>query len=115
MTKEQTIHLFSYGTLQYPEVQLATFGRILPGTTDALPGYTTSLIEITDPNVVAKSGINRHPIVIPSPDPMASVPGMVFAITAADLMTADTYEVADYHRINVRLQSGLDAWVYVKA
>jgi hypothetical protein len=31
--------LFSYGTLQQPDVQRATFGRLLRGEPDALVGF----------------------------------------------------------------------------
>ena len=41
------------------------------------------------------------------------VPGVVFRITLAELAAADTYEVADYKRIAVRLKSGLEAFAYV--
>ncbi|TWF46555.1 hypothetical protein [Neorhizobium alkalisoli] len=34
--------LFSYGTLQYPEVQKASFGRLLEGTDDAILGFLHS-------------------------------------------------------------------------
>lgn len=115
MTVESTIRLFSYGTLRSAEVQLATFGRLLDGTPDALPGFTISLVEITDPDVIATSGTNLHPVVVPTDDATAHVPGTVFSITEAELLAADTYEVADYHRIHVRLRSGIHAWVYVKA
>ena len=40
--------LFSYGTLQHPDVQHATFGRALHGHADALPGYAPALVRITD-------------------------------------------------------------------
>ena len=40
---------------------------------------------------------------------------MVFRISADELAAADHYEVADYVRVQVRLKSGRDAWVYVKA
>jgi len=53
--------------------------------------------------------------VAPSGDPADSVPGKVFAITGEELAAADRYEVADYKRISVRLASGREAWVYVKA
>ena len=46
------VWLFSYGTLQQEDVQLATFGRRLEGRADALPGYATSLLEIRDAEVV---------------------------------------------------------------
>src|SRR3990167_4396289 len=53
------VWLFSYGTLQQDEVQLATFGRLLEGRVDALPGYATSLFEIMDAEVVTTSGKTR--------------------------------------------------------
>lgn len=109
------IWLFSYGTLQQEDVQLATFGRLLDGRSDALPGHATSLLEIRDAEVVKTSGKTHHLIVRPTGRPADEVPGMVFRITAAELAAADTYEVSDYQRIAVRLKSGLEAWVYVGA
>lgn len=41
------------------------------------------------------------------------VSGMVFTVSAEELLNADAYEVDDYHRIQVRLMSGETAWVYV--
>ncbi|MBP7064140.1 gamma-glutamylcyclotransferase family protein [Ferrovibrio sp.] len=115
MSSAADIHLFSYGTLQLEEVQLASFGRKLEGSADALPGYRQTMLEITDPAVLATSGEKFHPIVTPSGDPADAVPGQVFRITAAELAAADAYEVADYRRIEVTLRSGIRAWVYVKA
>jgi hypothetical protein len=40
--------LFSYGTLQQENVQLANFGRTLSGTKDALKKYTVGEVRITD-------------------------------------------------------------------
>lgn len=109
------VWLFSYGTLQQTDVQRATFGRLLEGRRDALPGWVTALVEIRDPDVVAKSGKTHHPIVRPSDNPKAVVEGHVFRITAAELAAADAYEVDDYKRVAVRLKSGLEAFVYVAA
>ena len=53
--------LFTYGTLQTPEVQLDTFGRLLDGDDDILPGYTVDYVEIEDPRVVDVSGPVRAP------------------------------------------------------
>ena len=108
-------HLFSYGTLQLDSVQMATFGRLLDGRDDAMPGYRTEMLEITDPEVLKTSGERFHPVVMPSDDPADQVAGKVFTITAAELAHADAYEVSDYKRVQVTLVSGLDAWVYVKA
>lgn len=109
------ILLFSYGTLQDKNVQIAHFGRELRGRPDAMPGYRQSLIAITDPQVIATSGKTHHPIVEPSSNPLDEVAGSVFEITARELAAADKYEVSDYKRVSVRLKSGLDAWVYVRA
>lgn len=115
MSGERTILLFSYGTLQQDDVQLSSFGRLLEGREDAMPGYRQSLIEITDPDVIRTSGKRFHPIVEASGNPGDEVEGKVFRITAAELKAADEYEVADYKRIEVRLRSGDFAWVYVRA
>jgi gamma-glutamylcyclotransferase (GGCT)/AIG2-like uncharacterized protein YtfP len=106
--------LFSYGTLQQKEVQLASFGRLLTGQADSLPGWRQAMVEITDAEVIAKSGKTHHPIVMPGRRD-DSVAGTVFEITAEELAAADRYEVADYKRVSVILASGLTAWVYVKA
>lgn len=55
--------LFSYGTLQQTNVQLATFGRELTGVSDSLVGYEQSLVAIADPEVVRASGKTHHPII----------------------------------------------------
>jgi hypothetical protein len=53
--------LFTYGTLQHAEVQLDTFGRLVAGEPDALPGYTIDYVEIEDQRVVDVSGLSVHP------------------------------------------------------
>lgn len=113
--EEHTIHLFSYGTLQLANVQLVSFGRLLHGSKDAMPGYTRMMIEITDPDVIAHSGTHLHPIVVHSDKQSDEVEGMVFKISAAELAAADAYEVSDYKRAKVRLKSGIEAWVYIQA
>ncbi|WP_440104966.1 gamma-glutamylcyclotransferase family protein [Streptosporangium sp. H16] len=106
-------YLFSYGTLRQRDVQLSTFGRELDGRPDLLPGHTLSTVAITDPDVVAVSGADRHPIVRATGDPSDGVEGTVFEITGAELAAADGYEVADYSRVSVTLASGVRAWVYI--
>jgi Gamma-glutamyl cyclotransferase, AIG2-like len=110
-----TIHLFSYGTLQLESVQLASFGRRLEGHDDTMPGFRTDLLEITDPEVLAKSGERFHPVVSATGDLRDEVAGKVFLITETELAAADRYEVSDYKRIEVTLKSGTNAWVYVRA
>src|SRR5262245_5456164 len=101
------VRLFSYGTLQTRQVQIATFGRELDGEPDALPGFVRDRLEIRDASVVATSGESHHPIVRASGNPEESVAGTVFAISEAELLAADDYEVDDYVRVQVRLKSGI--------
>jgi gamma-glutamylcyclotransferase (GGCT)/AIG2-like uncharacterized protein YtfP len=109
---ERTIRLFSYGTLQQPEVQRSTFGCLLNGAPDAIVGYELGELKISDPQVVALSGTDTHPVLTPNRS-AAGVPGTVFTITAEQLAAADSYEVDAYTRIEVPLRSGIRAWVYV--
>ncbi len=105
------ILLFSYGTLRQPEVQQALFGRALEGDPDAMIGWRQRMIAITDPEVIAKSGTQWHPMVERSDDPQDAVEGVVFRITAEELASADAYEV-DYVRREVQLRSGKRAFIY---
>lgn len=106
-------NLFSYGTLRYESVQLATFGRKLIGQSDNLPGYSLKSLQITDPDVIKKSGEEVHSIIHFSGDHEDQISGMVFKVSLEELEQADKYEVADYKRKQVKLLSGLLAWVYV--
>lgn len=110
-----SISLFSYGTLQQEDVQLATFGRLLEGRADALVGFRLDSLAIGDPAVVAASGLAVHPVAVPTGNPADRVPGTVFFITAEELAASDAYEVDDYARIEAPLASGGAAFVYVKA
>ncbi|MDE1996359.1 MAG: gamma-glutamylcyclotransferase, partial [Rhizobiaceae bacterium] len=87
----------------------------LDGSDDSMPGFRKEMVEITDADVIEKSGERFHPIVMPSTDPQDRVAGKVFSVTAEELAAADEYEVSDYKRIEVTLTSGIMAWVYVKA
>ena len=108
--------LFSYGTLQKKSVQIANFGRELTGREDALPGYARRMAAVVDPKVAALIGESEYANVKPSFNPDDAVPGMVFEITELELAAADKYEeAAEYRRISVRLRSGDQAWVYVRA
>jgi hypothetical protein len=104
--------LFSYGTLQEDNVQLSTFGRLLQGQRDELPGFEPSLVKIEDPEVVAISGKTHHANATFNGRQDSRVSGTVFDITDAELAAADQYErLAAYKRILVKLASGKQAWV----
>ena len=105
--------LFSYGTLQYPAVQQDTFGRLLDGEDDVLPGYTIDYTDIDDARVIEVSGDASHPILRHTGNALDKVVGRVLLLTEDELDAADEYEVALYRRISVPLASGRAAWVYV--
>jgi len=98
--------IFSYGSLQQPAVQEATFGRQLDGHRDALPGFVLETLQHGNKslaNVRRGSELDR-------------VEGVALDVTDRELATADAYERTDaYTRIPAVLASGLEAWVYVDA
>jgi hypothetical protein len=107
--------LFSYGTLQLESVQIATFGRALTGTPDALPEYKQGLLAIGDPAVAAALGKTHYSIAQYTGSPSDAVPGMVLVITPDELQKADDYEIPEYRRVAVVLRSGRRAWAYIDA
>lgn len=112
LEEKETENLFSYGTLQTEEVQLATFGRRLEGQPDSLAGYCLMTIQILDQDFVAKSGATQRNIQFTGVS-SDLVEGTVFTVTRQELEQADAYEPAEYKRVRVQLRSGLSAWVYL--
>ena len=104
--------LFSYGTLQLPQVQESLFGRTLIGMKDVLRGYRVEELKIKDQAVIEKSGTDMHPILVKSDDPDEIVVGMIFEVTEEELARADDYEVDDYQRTFALMRSGNEAWIY---
>lgn len=109
---EPTVRLFSYGTLQQPKVQLATYGRRLEGSADALRGYRLAPLRIDDPRVVRVSGKPVHMIARATGDNADRIDGILFLLTDEELARTDAYEVQAYTRIEVQLESGQKAFVY---
>lgn len=107
--------LFSYGTLQFKQVQLDTFGRLLTGQKDRLPHYILKQVKITDPKVIASSGTDMHPILFYTGKASDFVEGVIFDITDEELIHSDAYEVADYKRVAFTFGSGTEAFVYIDA
>ena len=102
--------LFSYGSLQQPEVQRSTFGRLLHGEADELPEFEPSLVQIEDVRIVAASGVTHYANVIFNGRSDSRVAGSVFEISDAELVAADGYErIANYKRIAATLASGKHA------
>ena len=111
----ETEHLFSYGTLQTESVQLATFGRRLAGPPDALAGYRLLMIRIDDQEFVATSGAECHRNLEFTGSTSDVVEGTAFSVTLQELEQADAYEPEGYERVQVRLRSGTEAWVYLQS
>jgi gamma-glutamylcyclotransferase (GGCT)/AIG2-like uncharacterized protein YtfP len=115
MSEAQTFteSLFTYGTLQLEAVQMATFGRLLTGTPDALVGFEVGPLVIEDAAVIAISGKAQHTIAQYTGRDADTIPGMVYAVSLAEIESADAYEVEPCQRVSVVLRSGRRAWVYV--
>ena len=94
---------------------MATFGRQLAGTSDALRGFELVLLKIEDQTVVAISGKAHHTMATFTGRASDVVSGTVFAVTADDIQNADKYEVSAVKRVAAVLQSGIRAWAYVDA
>ncbi len=108
--------LFSYGTLQQQNVQMSTFGRLLQGQKDELPGFEQSLVRIEDPQLAAITGLTVYANVTFNGREDSRVSGTVFEISDEELAAADQYErTASYKRIAVKLASGTQAWAYCHA
>jgi predicted enzyme related to lactoylglutathione lyase len=107
--------LFSYGTLQLDAVQMATFGRQLAGTSDALERFELVPLTIADESVVAISGKAVHTMAKFTGRTADVISGTVFRVSPDELRNADRYEVAAVKRVALVLQSGVTAWVYVDA
>lgn len=85
------------------------------GFADQLPGFTLTMQEITDPQMIATSGQSHHPIIALTGNPADQVNGVAFLVSGQELHQADSYEVADYKRQLVTLASGRQAWAYTAA
>lgn len=104
--------VFSCGTLRQPDVQQAPYGCVVRTTDDSLPGYRIGWLRITDPDVIATSGSDRHPILRRGTDG-DSVTRSCLELDDAELAATDAYEVSDYSRHEVTLASGVAAWAYL--
>jgi len=106
--------LFSYGTLQDPQVQLSTVARLLDGDRDELVEYELSSVRIDDPEVVAQLGRTHHANVTFNGNGDSRVAGTALRVTNDELARFDEFEAAfSYERITARLASGRETFVYV--
>lgn len=108
-----THHLFSYGTLLQTQVQQAIFGRVITTRPATVVDHRIGEVRITDPQVIATSGTDIHPILEPAAG--EHVDGGVLELTETELLAADAYEVDDYQRVQVSLATAETAWAYIMA
>jgi hypothetical protein len=94
---------------------MATFGRQLAGTSDALRGFELVSLKIDDQTVIAISGKAHHTMATFTGRASDVVSGTVFAVTPDEIQNADKYEVPAVNRVAVVLQSGVRAWAYIDA
>lgn len=93
--------LFVYGTLRCPDCLQSILGRTASLTPDLLQGFRRDKLRL---------GKARYPVVYP--DPGAMVEGFRIEVDDHELTLLDEYETDAYQRERVRLESGLEAWVY---
>lgn len=99
-----TEYLFSYGSLQDTSIHYALLGRSLEGEADALMGYVIAQEKIAGEFVVAE----------PSIDPKDKIEGHLYVLSHMDIAKIDSYEGPAYKRIKLLLDSGKNAWTYVR-
>ena len=105
--------LFSYGTLRDRDVQLAVFGRALPGTPDELLGFARKTIEVSDAAFAAANGSTQAIVQYTGRD-NDRTPGTVLELSDEELAMADAYEPPGYRRIEARFGTGRRGWVYAE-
>lgn len=101
--------LFSYGTLRSKEIQRQIFNKVLTGTPDQLLGHKLKSLQIEE-----EFGMADYVVVVPSKDPADIIHGVVFTISEADLSKVDLFESNAYKRVQVTLESGAVAWIYME-
>ncbi|MEE3245719.1 MAG: gamma-glutamylcyclotransferase, partial [Bacteroidota bacterium] len=84
------------------------YQRVLEGQSERLSGYVLESINLPD------SSFNyiTYPIAKPTGNPQDSVEGFVFYLSEHELKITDTYESEAYARVQIKLDSGIEAIVY---
>jgi gamma-glutamylcyclotransferase (GGCT)/AIG2-like uncharacterized protein YtfP len=105
-------YLFSYGTLQKEQVQLKLSDAFCREKRCFIR-IQLNMLEITDPEVLRKSGQKYHPVLEFSGNADDEIEGVLFEVTEAEILQADEYEVDDYQRIETVFKSGNKGFIYV--
>ena len=96
------INFFSYGTLQYPEIQKNVFGKILNSKIDSIEGYKVLNDYIIGDYIYPRLVKEHNGIVF----------GQLFTLTEHQIHLLDIYEGDAYIRKETLLNSGIIANVY---
>lgn len=102
--------LFSYGTLQSKEIQMQVFNKLLNGTPDQVTGY-----KLKDLKIEEEFGMTDYFVAMPSENTSDCIQGIVYTISAKDLAKADLFESNAYKRVQIKLKSGITAWIYIES
>ncbi|WPO78977.1 gamma-glutamylcyclotransferase family protein [Flavobacterium sp. KACC 22761] len=102
--------LFSYGTLRSKEIQRQVFNRILTGIADQLLGYKLKSLKIEE-----EFGMADYVVAVPSENSADIIHGVLYEVSIADLAKVDLFESNAYKRVQVKLQSGETAWIYMES
>ena len=101
--------LFSYGTLRSKEIQRQVFNRILTGKPDQLLGHKLKSLQIEE-----EFGMADYVVAVPTEGPSDPIHGIVYNISLSDLAKVDIFESNAYKRVEVTLNSGIVAWIYIE-
>lgn len=109
---EPTEHLFTYGALRVPETQRALFGRVPGSREEVLSGFRLDHRAHPGPH---EGPLARWRALRATGDPLDKVVGLVLQVTETELDAADDFEMMEFARREVVVDSGLRVWVYVVA
>ncbi|WP_347049862.1 gamma-glutamylcyclotransferase family protein [Flavobacterium olei] len=101
--------LFSYGTLRSKEIQMQIFNKVLSGTQDQILGYKLKSLQIEE-----EFGMADYVVAVPSENLEDNIHGVVFDVSNTELLKVDQFESNSYKRVQVKLRSGITAWVYTE-
>jgi Gamma-glutamyl cyclotransferase, AIG2-like len=82
---------------------------------DVLKGFKASPIELAEEGFASYSKQATYLIASVSDDEKDAIEGTALEVSEEELSFADGYEPDEYKRAKVTLESGKQAWIYVKA
>jgi gamma-glutamylcyclotransferase (GGCT)/AIG2-like uncharacterized protein YtfP len=100
-----TQYVFAYGTLKLENLRQELLGYETPSFPGILKGFSMSSVILDH---------IEYPIIMENPDSCDIIEGEYFAVEEPDLKKLDIYESPAYRRIQVKLENGIAAWVYIQ-